>query len=147
MARKFLYIIASIIVLIIVVLTALRLFGLAVGLDQHRQNVAVLGRVLQEAPQQLVGFVHLAAVGEQSDKPLVSTFLGAEGIPELLRVPDVAGSTAGRGSVPSYSAVEAAVHGKDVRVVLGALDEKLNEHGYIVPGLGDAGDRLYGVAQ
>jgi acyl-CoA synthetase (NDP forming)/GNAT superfamily N-acetyltransferase len=51
----------------------------------------------------------LAAVGEQSDKPLVSSFLGASGIPELLRVPDVAGSTAGRGSVPSYPAVEAAV--------------------------------------
>ncbi len=51
----------------------------------------------------------LAAVGEQSDKPLVSTFLASEGVPELLRVPDVAGSTAGRGSVPSYSAVEAAV--------------------------------------
>ena len=33
----------------------------------------------------------------------------AEGIPELLRVPDVAGSTAGRGSVPSYPAVESAV--------------------------------------
>jgi acyl-CoA synthetase (NDP forming) len=51
----------------------------------------------------------LAAVGEQSDKPLVSSFLGAEGVPELLRVPDVAGSTAGRGSVPSYSSVESAV--------------------------------------
>jgi acyl-CoA synthetase (NDP forming)/RimJ/RimL family protein N-acetyltransferase len=51
----------------------------------------------------------LAAVGEQSDKPLVSTFLGAEGVPELLRVPDVAGATAGRGSVPSYPAVESAV--------------------------------------
>ncbi|GAB2752308.1 bifunctional acetate--CoA ligase family protein/GNAT family N-acetyltransferase [Nocardioides pakistanensis] len=51
----------------------------------------------------------LAAVGEQSDKPLVSTFLATEGIPELLRVPDVAGATAGRGSVPSYSSVEAAV--------------------------------------
>ncbi len=51
----------------------------------------------------------LAAVGEQSDKPIVSTFLGAEGVPELLRVPDVAGSSAGRGSVPSYPAVEAAV--------------------------------------
>nr|WP_246391485.1 bifunctional GNAT family N-acetyltransferase/acetate--CoA ligase family protein [Nocardioides soli] len=51
----------------------------------------------------------LAAVGEQSDKPLVSSFLGAEGVPELLRVPDVAGSTAGRGSVPSYPGVEAAV--------------------------------------
>jgi acyl-CoA synthetase (NDP forming) len=51
----------------------------------------------------------LATVGEQSDKPLVSTFLGREGIPELLRIPDLAGSTAGRGSVPSYPAVEAAV--------------------------------------
>ena len=51
----------------------------------------------------------LAAVGEQSDKPLVSTFLGREGVPELLRVPDLAGVTAGRGSVPSYPAVEAAV--------------------------------------
>lgn len=35
--------------------------------------------------------------------------------------------------------------GRDVTVVLGALDEKLNEVGYIVPGLGDAGDRLYGL--
>jgi acyl-CoA synthetase (NDP forming)/GNAT superfamily N-acetyltransferase len=51
----------------------------------------------------------LATVGEQSEKPLVSTFLGREGIPELLRIPDLAGSTAGRGSVPSYPAVEAAV--------------------------------------
>ena len=32
-----------------------------------------------------------------------------------------------------------------VRIVTGDIDEKLNEHGYIVPGLGDAGDRLYGV--
>ncbi len=32
-----------------------------------------------------------------------------------------------------------------VSVVTAAMDERLNEHGYIVPGLGDAGDRLYGV--
>lgn len=32
-----------------------------------------------------------------------------------------------------------------ITLVTGAIDEKLNEHGYIVPGLGDAGDRLYGV--
>ncbi|NUO33528.1 MAG: uracil phosphoribosyltransferase [Dermatophilaceae bacterium] len=32
-----------------------------------------------------------------------------------------------------------------VKVVLGTIDERLNEKGYIVPGLGDAGDRLYGV--
>lgn len=33
----------------------------------------------------------------------------------------------------------------DVPVVTAALDEYLNDHGYIVPGLGDAGDRLYGT--
>ncbi|MFW6772870.1 uracil phosphoribosyltransferase [Nocardioides sp. CPCC 205120] len=33
-----------------------------------------------------------------------------------------------------------------VRVVTAAMDERLDENGYIVPGLGDAGDRLYGVA-
>ena len=33
----------------------------------------------------------------------------------------------------------------DVDIYVGALDEKLNEHGYIVPGLGDAGDRLFGT--
>jgi uracil phosphoribosyltransferase len=33
----------------------------------------------------------------------------------------------------------------DVKVVVAYVDEKLNEHGYIVPGLGDAGDRLYGL--
>ena len=43
------------------------------------------------------------------------------------------------------AAIEKAVDGRDVTIVLGALDEKLNEHGYIVPGLGDAGDRLYGT--
>ena len=33
----------------------------------------------------------------------------------------------------------------DVEIYLGALDEKLNENGYILPGLGDAGDRLFGT--
>ena len=33
----------------------------------------------------------------------------------------------------------------DVDVYIGSLDEKLNEHGYIVPGLGDAGDRIFGT--
>ena len=43
------------------------------------------------------------------------------------------------------ASVEAAMAGRDVTIVLGAVDEKLNEVGYIVPGLGDAGDRLYGL--
>ncbi len=43
------------------------------------------------------------------------------------------------------AAVEKAMEGRDVTIVLGAVDERLNEVGYIVPGLGDAGDRLYGL--
>ena len=44
--------------------------------------------------------------------------------------------------------LEKGLDGLDVpvTVVTAALDEKLNHKGYIVPGLGDAGDRLYGVA-
>jgi uracil phosphoribosyltransferase len=33
----------------------------------------------------------------------------------------------------------------DVQIYLAGLDEKLNDNGYIVPGLGDAGDRLFGT--
>jgi uracil phosphoribosyltransferase len=33
----------------------------------------------------------------------------------------------------------------DVDIYIAALDEKLNDHGYIIPGLGDAGDRLFGT--
>jgi len=40
---------------------------------------------------------------------------------------------------------ETADLGLDVAVVTAAVDERLNDVGYIVPGLGDAGDRLYGV--
>ncbi|GGF04809.1 uracil phosphoribosyltransferase [Mycetocola zhadangensis] len=43
------------------------------------------------------------------------------------------------------AALEKATEGRDVTIVLGALDERLDENGYIVPGLGDAGDRLYGL--
>src|SRR5690348_7883576 len=49
------------------------------------------------------------------------------------------------GAPEGLEAVRAATEGKDVTIVLGSLDEKLNEVGYIVPGLGDAGDRLYGT--
>ena len=45
------------------------------------------------------------------------------------------------------AAVEKGTAGREVTIVLGALDEKLNDSGYIVPGLGDAGDRLYGTVR
>ena len=40
-----------------------------------------------------------------------------------------------------------AVHKEhpDVEIYTAAIDERLNSHGYIVPGLGDAGDRLFGT--
>lgn len=36
-------------------------------------------------------------------------------------------------------------HHKDILIYTAAVDEKLNEHGYILPGLGDAGDRIFGT--
>ena len=51
------------------------------------------------------------------------------------------------GAPEGLKAVENAIGDKNVTIVLGALDEKLNDIGYIVPGLGDAGDRLYGLAE
>jgi len=40
--------------------------------------------------------------------------------------------------------IDDAFPGENVRVVTGAIDDHLNDKGYIVPGLGDAGDRLFG---
>jgi uracil phosphoribosyltransferase len=42
--------------------------------------------------------------------------------------------------------LERELAGAPVTVVTAAMDERLDENGYIVPGLGDAGDRMYGVA-
>ncbi len=74
----------------------------------------------------------LAAVGEQSDKPIVSTFLGSEGVPELLRVPELGGA-AGRGSVPSYSAPESAV--RALSRVVNYAKWAAREQGEVSPGL------------
>jgi uracil phosphoribosyltransferase len=49
------------------------------------------------------------------------------------------------GTPEGVAAIEAMAGDRDVTLVLGALDERLNDKGYIVPGLGDAGDRLYGT--
>jgi uracil phosphoribosyltransferase len=47
-------------------------------------------------------------------------------------------------AAPEGAALFVEAH-PDVPVVVGAIDERLNEHAYIVPGLGDAGDRLFGT--
>jgi len=48
-------------------------------------------------------------------------------------------------AAPEGIATLTAAH-PDVRVVTAAVDDRLNDHGYIVPGLGDAGDRMFGSA-
>ncbi len=47
-------------------------------------------------------------------------------------------------AAPEGIAALSAAH-PDVRVYCAAQDERLNDHGYIVPGLGDAGDRIFGT--
>ncbi len=47
------------------------------------------------------------------------------------------------GAPPAWEKMQA--DHPDVDVYVAAMDEKLNEHGYIVPGLGDAGDRIFGT--
>ncbi len=49
------------------------------------------------------------------------------------------------GTPEGLARLERDMDGHDVTIVLGALDERLDERGFIVPGLGDAGDRLYGT--
>ena len=64
------------------------------------------------------------------------TFLKQRGVKNI-RMLNIIGAPEGVAKI-------AKVH-PDVDVYLGSLDEKLNDHGYIVPGLGDAGDRLFGT--
>jgi len=47
-------------------------------------------------------------------------------------------------AAPEGVAAFAQAH-PDVPVYTAALDRQLNDHGYILPGLGDAGDRIYGT--
>lgn len=49
------------------------------------------------------------------------------------------------GTPEGVSAIEKISAGRQVKLVLAALDQGLNEQAFIVPGLGDAGDRLYGT--
>jgi uracil phosphoribosyltransferase len=49
------------------------------------------------------------------------------------------------GTPEGIAKIDEQVGDREVTLVLGARDERLNERGYIVPGLGDAGDRLYGT--
>ena len=87
----------------------------------------------------------LAARGALILDPMLAT--GGSAVQAVARVKQ-AGATAVRFAcvvaAPEGVAALAAAH-PDVPILAAALDERLNERGYIVPGLGDAGDRCFGT--
>ena len=88
----------------------------------------------------------LAARGALVLDPMLAT--GGSAVQAIARVKQ-AGATAVRFAcvvaAPEGVAALLAAH-PDVPIIAAGLDERLNEHGYIVPGLGDAGDRCFGTA-
>lgn len=87
----------------------------------------------------------LAARGALVLDPMLAT--GGSAVQAIARVKQ-AGATSVRFAcvvaAPEGVAALLAAH-PDVPVIAAGVDERLNEHGYIVPGLGDAGDRCFGT--
>ena len=88
--------------------------------DIHEREVIVLDPMLATGGSAIDAIAQIKKRGPKSIK-----FMGIIGAPEGLEALCTAHP--------------------DVQIYLAALDEKLNDHGYIVPGLGDAGDRIFGT--
>ena len=88
--------------------------------DAHQRHMVVADPMLATANSAVAAIRRLKEIGPRSLK-LVCLVAAPEGI--------------------------AAFHQEhpDVPIYTAAVDERLNDHGYIVPGLGDAGDRIYGT--
>ena len=92
--------------------------------DLHNQECFVLDPMLATGGTLISAIHYLLDLGAR-DITMICILASPEGVAALDR--EFAGTTA------------------NLTLVTAALDEKLNEKGYIIPGLGDAGDRLYGV--
>ncbi len=88
--------------------------------DIHEREMIVVDPMLATGGSAVAAIDVLKANGAKSIK-LVNLVAAPEGIAEVQKYHD------------------------DVDTYVAAIDEKLNDHGYIVPGLGDAGDRLFGT--
>jgi uracil phosphoribosyltransferase len=130
-----------------------------------RAGLGMLPAALALLPEARVGFIGLAR-DEQTFQPtayLESVPASLTGHPVIMLDPMLAtGGSAlyclrllaarGAGTITVVSAVSAPEgiaalesSGHDVRLFTASIDEKLNDRAYIVPGLGDAGDRLFGA--
>lgn len=130
-----------------------------------RAGNGLLDGVLELIPSARVGFVGLYR-DEKTLKPVKYYFKVPEGLDDRLVIVVDPMLATGNSSVAAIDMLKetgannirflcllAAPEGikrmqeahPDVPIVTAAVDEKLNESGYIVPGLGDAGDRMYGT--
>lgn len=88
--------------------------------DMPERQVLVVDPMLATGNSAVAAIDRIKEVGCTSIK-LISLLAAPEGVANMLK------------------------HHPDVPIVTAALDSHLNEHGYIVPGLGDAGDRIFGT--
>lgn len=130
-----------------------------------RAGNGLLDGVLELIPSARVGFVGLYR-DEETLKPVQYYFKAPEGLEERLVIAVDPMLATGNSSAAAIDLLKeagatnirflcllAAPEGvarmkeahPDVPIVTASLDEKLNEVGYIVPGLGDAGDRMFGT--
>jgi uracil phosphoribosyltransferase len=130
-----------------------------------RAGNGLLDGVLELIPSARVGFVGLYR-NEETLQPIQYYFKVPDGLDERVVIAVDPMLATGNSSVAAIDLLKkagannikflcllAAPEGvermrsahPDVQIVTAALDEKLNEKGYIVPGLGDAGDRIYGT--
>jgi len=113
-------------------------------------KVGVIGLQRDEATLDAVGYYE-KLVGDMADRvalildPMLAT--GGTLVATIERL-----KAAGATRIKALCLVAApeglrAVHARhpDVSIVVASIDERLNEHGYILPGLGDAGDRIFGT--
>ena len=125
--------------------------GLVPGFLQLVEDAVVAHLGFYRDPQTLQAVPYYANVPARLDgrrvfvlDPMLAT--GASGIASLRLLASHGATEVTFVSVIAAPEGIAAIHSAfpDVRIVVGAVDAELNEHGYIVPGLGDAGDRLFG---
>jgi uracil phosphoribosyltransferase len=138
--------------LVPVLRAGLALLQPALDLAPGDARVGFLGMARDEATLAPAVYLRSLPAGLEHDDVLVLEVMIATGGSAVAALDLLA--AAGAGSLrlagliaaPEGLARVAAAH-PDVAVTVAAVDERLDERGFIVPGLGDAGDRLYGTAE